>query len=100
MALSSPVSRSIALAVLAIGTAAAAVAAVDEVDEAFRSAGDFTLARTDAEAYSEPTPGLDYRQHQRFMRGRHHFNQNWVQFPSIGGRRAVPTSSCARCWCA
>lgn len=78
--------------------AASAVATNQEPDPAALSAGDFTIARADAEAYAEPAPVLDYRGHQRFLRGRHHFNQNWVQFPSIGGDWGLgPTFITDRC---
>jgi CxxC motif-containing protein (DUF1111 family) len=49
------------------------------------SAGDFTLKRADAEAFAEPAPVLTYKQQQTFMRGRQHFHQKWVVFPSLGG---------------
>src|SRR5581483_11435856 len=78
--------------------AVSALAISDESDDAELSAGGFTLMRQDAEAYSEPAPMLDYKQGQRFLRGRHHFNQNWVQFPSIGGDWGLgPTFITDRC---
>jgi CxxC motif-containing protein (DUF1111 family) len=67
-------------------------------DQATLSAGDFTLVRADAEAYSEPAPVLTYAQLQRFLRGRHAFNQNWVVFPSLGGDWGLgPTFISDRC---
>jgi CxxC motif-containing protein (DUF1111 family) len=85
------------LACLAIG-GAAAVAAVEDLDPAALSAGAFTLARFDTEAFSEPAPGLDLPQIQKFMRGRHHFNQPWVVFPSLAGDWGLgPTFISDRC---
>jgi CxxC motif-containing protein (DUF1111 family) len=78
--------------------AVCAVAAIEELDPAVLSAGSFTLNRADSTAYEEPAPVLDYRQRERFLRGRHHFNQNWVQFPSIGGDWGLgPTFITDRC---
>jgi CxxC motif-containing protein (DUF1111 family) len=73
-------------------------AVVDEIPEAALSAGTFTINRADREAYSEPAPVLDYRQRERFLRGRHHFNQKWVVFPSLGGDWGLgPTFIADRC---
>ena len=73
-------------------------AAVEEIPEAALSAGAFTINRADTEAYSEPAPVLDYRQRERFLRGRHHFNQKWVVFPSLGGDWGLgPTFVADRC---
>lgn len=73
----------------------------EPIPEAARSAGGFTVARFDAEAYTEPAPGLDYRQRERFLRGRHHFHQRWVQFPSLGGDWGLGptfiTNKCVAC---
>ena len=77
-----PAIRSGALAVT-LGLAALAFAE-DQTDPTL-SAGDFTLKRADATAFSEPAPVLTYKQQQTFMRGRQHFNQKWVIFPSLGG---------------
>jgi CxxC motif-containing protein (DUF1111 family) len=78
--------------------AVGAVAAIDQLDPAALSAGDFTLARFDQSAFEQPAAVLDYKQLQRFLRGRHHFNQNWVQFPSIGGDWGLgPTFITDRC---
>ncbi len=54
-------------------------------DDPTLSAGDFTVKKADADAYAEPAPVLTYKQQQTFMRGRQHFNQKWVVFPSMGG---------------
>lgn len=89
--------RVASLACLAM-TGVVAVAAVEELDPATLSAGAFTLARFDTQAYSEPAPVLDHRQFQKFMRGRHHFNQPWVVFPSLGGDWGLgPTFISDRC---
>ncbi len=62
------------------------------------SAGDFTLKRADAQAFAEPAPVLTYKQIQTFMRGRQHFNQKWVVFPSMGGDWGLgPTFIADRC---
>ena len=87
----------LALACLA-GAGVSALAAVDELDPAALSAGAFTLFRFDSEAYSEPAPGLSLAQSQKFMRGRHHFSQNWVVFPSLAGDWGLgPTFIADRC---
>jgi CxxC motif-containing protein (DUF1111 family) len=89
----------LAFALLGLSVAGVcAVAATEDFDPAALSAGDFTIARSDVEAYSEPAPVLGYRELQRFLRGRHHFNQNWVQFPSLGGDWGLgPTFITDRC---
>lgn len=73
----------------AFAMAACAVAALsanlEELPEAARSAGNFTIAIFDERAFAEPAPGLSYKQHEKFLRGRHHFSQKWVVFPSLGG---------------
>ena len=82
----------------ACAVAVCAVAATEELDPTVLSAGSFTLNRADSAAYEEPAPVLDYRQRERFLRGRHHFNQNWVQFPSLGGDWGLgPTFITDRC---
>ena len=60
--------------------------------------GDFTLQHSDAKALIEPAPVLTFKQRQTFMRGRHHFNQRWVQFPSLAGDWGLgPTFNADRC---
>jgi CxxC motif-containing protein (DUF1111 family) len=82
----------------ALALVAGAIAQPGQVDPAVLSAGAFTVMRADAEAYSEPAPVLSYRQLQTFLRGRHHFQQNWVVFPSIGGDWGLgPTFIADRC---
>ena len=73
-------------------------AALDEIPVAALSAGSFTVAAADRFAFSEPAPVLDYRQREKFLRGRHHFNQKWVVFPSLGGDWGLgPTFIADRC---
>jgi len=97
MRLSRPAARALTLACAGL-MAVCAVAAVEELAPAVLSAGDFTLARFDEQPFEQPAAVLDYRQVQRFMRGRHHFNQNWVQFPSLGGDWGLgPTFITDRC---
>jgi CxxC motif-containing protein (DUF1111 family) len=73
----------------------------DTIDDAQLSAGRLTLARFDEHAFSEPAPFLTYKERQRFMRGRVHFNQRWVQAPSIGGDWGLGptfiTNKCSNC---
>ena len=85
-------------AVMLIGAALAAPAAVNEIPPAALSAGSFTVALTDQTAFSAPAPVLNYRQHEKFLRGRQHFNQKWVVFPSLGGDWGLgPTFIADRC---
>jgi CxxC motif-containing protein (DUF1111 family) len=78
--------------------ALAAPAAVDEIPAAALSAGSFTVALTDSTAFSAPAPVLSYREHEKFLRGRQHFNQKWVVFPSLGGDWGLgPTFIADRC---
>jgi CxxC motif-containing protein (DUF1111 family) len=77
---------------------AGAIAQSDQADPAILSAGAFTVMRADAEAYSEPASVLTFQQMQTFLRGRHHFQQNWVVFPSLGGDWGLgPTFVSDRC---
>ena len=86
----------LAVGVVAVGVAAMAMA--EELDDAVRSAGDFTIAVFDEKAFSEPIKVLTYKQHQKFMRGRQHFNQPWVVFPNLGGDWGLgPTFIADRC---
>src|SRR5258708_11434126 len=81
-----------------IGVALAAPAAIDEIPLAALSAGSFTVALTDQTAFSAPAPVLTYRQNEMFLRGRQHFNQKWVVFPSLGGDWGLgPTFITDRC---
>ena len=70
---------------IGLGIAGLVYAEGEASDDPTLSAGDFTLKRADAEAFAEPAPVLTYKQQQTFMRGRQHFNQKWVIFPSMGG---------------
>ncbi len=75
-----------------------ALAAGDVIEDAALSAGSFTLNRADSEAYVEPAQVLNYPQRERFLRGRQHFNQKWVVFPSLGGDWGLgPTFITDRC---
>jgi CxxC motif-containing protein (DUF1111 family) len=76
-----------------------AVSAVpDDVPPEALSAGSFTVALADRSAFSQPAPVLEYRQRQKFLRGRQHFNQKWVVFPSLGGDWGLgPTFIADRC---
>jgi CxxC motif-containing protein (DUF1111 family) len=85
-------------AAVLMGIALAAPAAVDEIPLAALSAGSFTVVVNAQTAYSAPAPVLTYRQHEMFLRGRHHFNQKWVVFPSLGGDWGLgPTFITDRC---
>ncbi len=70
---------------LAVSLSLAALVFAEDQPDPTLSAGDFTLNRADAQAFAEPAPVLTYKQQQTFMRGRQHFNQKWVIFPSMGG---------------
>jgi CxxC motif-containing protein (DUF1111 family) len=86
------------VAAVLIGVALAAPAAVDEIPPAALSAGTFTVALTDQTAFSAPAPVLTYRQLEMFLRGRQHFNQKWVVFPSLAGDWGLgPTFITDRC---
>ena len=86
-------------AALAVTLSLAALAFAEDQTDPTLSAGDFTLKRADATAFSEPAPVLTYKQ-QTFMRGRQHFNQKWIIFPSmrIKGSRIVIFSTIMRAW--
>ena len=88
-----------AFALIPLAAAGALSAAIVEgIDDEALSAGTFTIVRFDADSFAEPAPVLTYRQQQKFLRGRHHFNQNWVQFPSLGGDWGLgPTFITDRC---
>ena len=74
------------------------LAIAEEIDDAALSAGTFTIAVFDEKAFAEPITVLSYKQHQKFMRGRHHFNQRWVVFPGLGGDWGLgPTFITDRC---
>ena len=85
----------------ALSAAGALAVGGDTIPDEALSAGALTIAKADADAFIEPAPGLEYRQRERFLRGRHHFNQRWVQFPSIGGDWGLGppfiTSKCVAC---
>ncbi|HUM04330.1 MAG TPA: di-heme oxidoredictase family protein [Terriglobales bacterium] len=90
--------RLFSLTVCLLGAAGGLAIDQDRLEDAALSAGTFTINRADREAYSKPAPVLDYRQRERFLRGRHHFNQKWVVFPSLGGDWGLgPTFIADRC---
>jgi len=62
-----------------------AIFATVEDSENIKSGGDFSLKIINEESFSEPAPFLNYKQTRMFMRGRSHFNQIWVQMPSLKG---------------
>ena len=89
---------SVTAAAIALVSGLAVPAQLDEIPAAALSAGTFTINRIDKEAFSEPAPVLDYRQREKFLRGRLHFNQKWVVFPSLGGDWGLgPTFIADRC---
>jgi len=97
IALASGWRRLLAFPVVAV-IAIASLAVADELEDAVLSAGQFTIALFDEKAFSEPIPVLTYKQHQKFMRGRQHFNQRWVVFPNLGGDWGLgPTFIADRC---
>jgi CxxC motif-containing protein (DUF1111 family) len=79
-------------------SALAVPAGVEDIPAAALSAAGFTVALADRTAFSQPAPVLDYRQRGKFLRGRQHFNQKWVVFPSLGGDWGLgPTFIADRC---
>ena len=86
------------LVTFGLGLAGLVLADNEPANDPTLSAGDFTLKRADAEAFAEAAPVLTYKQVQTFMRGRQHFNQKWVVFPSLGGDWGLgPTFIADRC---
>jgi CxxC motif-containing protein (DUF1111 family) len=90
-----------AAAAAALAGAVALAVSGDEIPEEALSAGVFTVARFDEHAFDQAPAVLPYKELQRFLRGRHHFNQRWVQFPSIGGDWGLGptfiTNKCVSC---
>jgi CxxC motif-containing protein (DUF1111 family) len=73
-------------------------AAADRIPEEALSAGAFTIARADANAYSEPATVLDYKQRKAFDMGRGHFHRRWVVFAGVNGDWGLgPTFIADRC---
>jgi len=72
-------------------------AEADRIASEALSAGTFTVARTDARAYSEPAPVLDYRQRNAFEQGRGHFHRQWAIFGASGDWGLGPTFVADRC---
>lgn len=69
------------MAACAAGLCAAAATA--DFDPAALSAGAFTVARFDREAYLQPAPGLKRAQMTVFRMGRHHFDKKWASISSL-----------------
>jgi len=94
-------SAGLAAMLAALGGSVAFAVGSEPIPDIVLSAGTFTVARFDAEAFLEPAPGLSYAQRERFMRGRHHFHHRWVQFPSLGGDWGLGptfiTNKCVAC---
>lgn len=66
--------------------------------DAALSAAGFTIARTDAQAFSEPAPVLNPKQRQMFMVGRSIFNRQWASVVSLNGDWGLgPTFIADRC---
>lgn len=66
--------------------------------DAALSAGSFTIARTDAQAFSEPAPVLSPKQRQMFKVGRSVFNRQWASVVSLNGDWGLgPTFIADRC---
>ena len=78
-----------------------AIFATAEDSDSIKSGGDFSLKIINKESFSEPAPFLNYKQRQIFMRGRSHFNQIWVQMPSLKGDWGLGptfiTDKCSSC---
>ena len=87
--------------VLLFSFIAIAIYAIAEDSESIKSGGDFSLKIINEESFSEPAPFLNYKQRQIFMRGRSHFNQVWVQMPSLKGDWGLGptfiTDKCSSC---
>ena len=92
MHLSLAVSASLAcIALLASGN-------TDLLEAAALSAGSFTTAESDANAFSMPVAMLDKEQAERFIKGKEQFNEAWVVAPDPGGVWGLgPTFNEDRC---
>lgn len=88
-------------ALCAVAVAVVALARDSEGADPTLSAGAFTVRKFDRAAYSEPAPVLDFKQLQKFMLGRLHFNVRWVVISSLEGDWGLgPTfvaDSCSAC---
>lgn len=81
--------------VAALGVYAVGQGPLEEVD---LSAGSFTTARADRQAFSEPAAVLDTRQRQLFMAGRSVFQRQWASVNSLNGDWGLgPTFIADRC---
>ena len=64
----------------------------DDIDE------DFTVARTDADAYIQPASILSYREKETFLKGRSHFKRRWIAPITFRGEWGLgPTFIQTRC---
>ena len=90
-----------ALSTLACAGVALGVDPTGALEEEELSAGQLTVAKFDEHAFDQAPVGMPYQPLQKFLRGRHHFNQRWVQFPSIGGDWGLGptfiTNKCVAC---
>jgi CxxC motif-containing protein (DUF1111 family) len=91
----------VAVGALACAGVALGVDPTGALEDDELSAGALTVAKFDEHAFDQAPNGMGYKPLERFMRGRHHFNQRWVQFPSIGGDWGLGptfiTNKCVTC---
>jgi CxxC motif-containing protein (DUF1111 family) len=88
----------LAAVAMAAGMACALAAGGDRLTDAMLSAGVFTIARSDRDAYSQPAAVLDTRRRQMFMAGRNVFNRQWAAIVSLNGDWGLgPTFVADRC---
>ena len=70
----------------------------DVIDPAALSAGSFTTAAADANAYSIPVNSLTQEQSEQFVKGKEQFNEAWVLAPDPAGVWGLgPTFNEDRC---
>jgi CxxC motif-containing protein (DUF1111 family) len=91
----------VAISTLACAGVAFGLDPAGALEEDELSAGRLTVARFDEHAFDQAPAEMPYQTLQRFLRGRHHFNQRWVQFPSLGGDWGLGptfiTNKCVTC---
>lgn len=91
----------VAIGTLACAGVALGVDPTGALEDEELSAGALTVAKFDEHAFDQAPNGMGYKPLEKFMRGRHHFNQRWVQFPSIGGDWGLGptfiTNKCVNC---
>jgi CxxC motif-containing protein (DUF1111 family) len=62
------------------------------------SKDDFSVARSDADAYIQPVAVLSYRERETFMQGRSHFKRRWIAPITFNGEWGLgPTFIQTRC---